>query len=37
LKEGVDPRYRALFAPTKEQENDKEVLELIEKRTQVQR
>lgn len=30
---GTDPRSRALFAPTKEQENDKDVLDLIEKRS----
>jgi len=29
---GVDERGKALFAPTKEQEDDKEILELIEKR-----
>jgi hypothetical protein len=33
----VDPRYRALFAPTKEQETDPSVLELIQKRCYVQR
>jgi hypothetical protein len=32
---GVDERGKALFAPTKEQENDAEVLELIEKRSNV--
>jgi hypothetical protein len=31
-EENVELRYRALFAPTKEQELDKEVLTLIEKR-----
>ncbi len=30
---GVDPRGKALFSPTKEQENDQDVLELIEKRS----
>lgn len=31
----VDPRGKALFAPTKEQENDKDVLDLIRKRADV--
>ena len=31
--EGTDPRPRALYAPTKEQENNPEILKLIEKRT----
>lgn len=29
---GTDPRPRALYAPSKEQENDQEILKLIEKR-----
>ena len=33
----VDPRYRALFAPTKDQESDPTVLDLIQKRCYVQR
>lgn len=37
LNKDTDPRYRALFVPTKEQENDPEVLELIEKRKSIQR
>jgi hypothetical protein len=32
-----EDRYRALYAPSKEQENDPEVLELIEKRKNIQR
>jgi hypothetical protein len=31
--EGTDPRSRARYAPTKEQENNPEILKLIEKRT----
>lgn len=34
-KEGVDTRYRALFAPTKDQENDPEILDLIKRRTTI--
>lgn len=34
--EGVDKRGKALFAPTKEQENDTEILELIKKRSNVE-
>jgi len=30
--EDVDPRVRALYAPTKEQENNPEILNLIEER-----
>ncbi len=33
--ENVDTRGKALFAPTKEQENDEEILELIKKRSNV--
>lgn len=32
----VDKRGKALFAPTKEQENDSEILELIKKRSDIQ-
>ena len=35
-RHNVDVRGRALFAPTKEQENDPEILELIKKRSSVQ-
>jgi hypothetical protein len=34
-REGVLDRGKALFAPTREQENDPEVLTLIQKRSQV--
>ncbi|QHQ36923.1 2OG-Fe(II) oxygenase [Algicella marina] len=34
--EGVDERGKALFAPTKEQEGDTEILDLIKKRSNVQ-
>ena len=34
--EGVDERGKALFAPTKEQENNSEILELIQKRSNVE-
>jgi hypothetical protein len=34
--EGVDARGKALFAPTKEQEKDTEILELIKKRSSVE-
>ena len=30
--EGTDPRPRALYAPSKEQENNQEILKLIEER-----
>lgn len=33
--DGTDPRGRARFAPSKEQENDQEVLDLIERRSKV--
>lgn len=33
--EGTDPRLRALYAPTKEQETDPEIFNLIEERTQI--
>ena len=33
--EGVDPRPRALYAPTKEQENDLNILTLIEERVKI--
>ncbi|MDC3068106.1 2OG-Fe(II) oxygenase [Paracoccaceae bacterium] len=33
--EDIDTRGKALFSPTKEQENDKEVIELIKKRSNV--
>lgn len=33
--EGVDTRGKALFAPTKEQENDEEILDLIKRRSSV--
>lgn len=33
--EGVDPRPRALYAPTKEQENDLNILTLIEERVKL--
>lgn len=34
-EENIETRARALFAPSKEQENDQEVLELIERRSKV--
>ena len=34
-RENVSTRGKALFAPTKEQENDEEILSLIEKRSQI--
>ena len=33
--EGVDIRSKALFAPTKEQKNDKDILDLIKKRSNI--
>lgn len=33
--EGTDPRLRALYAPTKEQETDPEIFNLIEERTRI--
>ena len=33
--QGVDTRSKALFAPTKDQEDDQDVLDLIEKRSQL--
>lgn len=37
IQEDTDPRYRALFAPTKEQENDNDILNLIKERKSIQR
>lgn len=34
--DGVDARGKALFSPTKEQENDTEILKLIKKRSSVE-
>jgi hypothetical protein len=33
--EGTDPRPRALYAPSKEQENNQEILKLIEERVKL--
>ena len=33
--DNIDDRGKALFAPTKEQENDKEILDLIKKRSNI--
>jgi hypothetical protein len=35
-KENADPRGKALYIPTKEQENDPEVLDLIQKRSKIE-